>query len=139
MRAPILAVTSALAGMAASLGPAAAQSAGQSSTFPQQLECAGNEPGWILRINGPTAELSSLVMSTTLSLTGRDRAMDFLDPPVLVWRGTAGAPTHTIVAFVTAGACYDTMADGPPYPFSAVISVSEGEVYAGCCGPTSGN
>ncbi|MCA8933013.1 MAG: hypothetical protein KDA49_11135, partial [Rhodospirillaceae bacterium] len=90
MRAPILVVTTALAGLAASL--AAGPTAAQSPSFPQQLECTGNEPGWMLRIDGPTAELSSMVMSTTLSLTGRDRAMDFLDPPVLVWRGTAGAP-----------------------------------------------
>lgn len=126
-----LAIAATLAGLAASLaaGPAAAQS----PTFPQRLDCTGNEPGWRLRIDGQTAELSSMVMSTTLSLTGRERALGFLDPPVLVWRGTAGGPTHTIVAVVTEGACYDTMADGPAYPYSAVLSVSEGEVYAGCC------
>ncbi|MCB9959864.1 MAG: hypothetical protein H6843_14800 [Rhodospirillaceae bacterium] len=126
-----LAMAAALAGLAASLaaGPAAAQS----STFPQQLDCTGNEPGWRLRIDGQTAELATLTMPATQSLTGRDQALDFLIPPVLVWRGTAGRPASTIVAVITESACYDTMADGPPFPYSAVLSVSESEVYAGCC------
>ena len=102
---------------------------------PASLRCAGNEPGWVLSIAGADATLTRMGDPAPggTALTGAATALDFLDPPARLWRGASAADTGDLVAVVTERQCFDTMADGPAMPFSAIVSAADGAVLTGCC------
>lgn len=102
---------------------------------PTSLLCRGNEPFWLLRIEGERARHSVLRGAETAEreLVGEARSLDWSRPPLLVWRGRehAGAGGD-LVAFVTRESCQDTMADVAS-PYTARVSAPDGTVLLGCC------
>lgn len=101
--------------------------------MPGAFICTGNEPSWRLEIDGEGAEYSRLgAAPEKQALAGRQRTLDFLRPRLTVWRGAASGVAKDLVAFVSEERCADTMAD-KTFPYSARISLPDGEVLAGCC------
>lgn len=113
-------------------GAAPAPGAGE---MPKAFVCTGNEPSWRLDIDGDRAEYTRLRAEVEKQvLAGRLRTLEFLRPRLTVWRGAASGVAKDLVAFVSEERCADTMAD-QTFPFSARISMPDGEVLAGCCRP----
>jgi uncharacterized membrane protein len=106
---------------------------------PTSLLCRGNEPFWLLRIEGARARHSVLRGAETAEreLVGQARSLDWSRPPLLVWRGREerGAGGD-LVAFVSKESCQDTMADVAS-PYSARVSAPDGAVLLGCCAPVA--
>lgn len=131
-----------LIGLTAALGFFdAAQRAGApppaaAGPLPGAFVCTGNEPSWSLRIDGDRAEYTRLGGPEKQALAGQARTLDFLRPRLKVWRGAASGVAKDLVAFVSEERCADTMAD-QTFPFSARISMPDGEVLAGCCRPAA--
>ena len=116
--------------LAVAAGPAAADEG-----LPAAYACTGNEPFWSLEImgqNGTWSRLTGAGIEET-PMTGQAGPLAYLDPRVLVWRGTGDALAGDIVAVITEQTCLDTMADVPPFAFRAVVSTPAGEALAGCC------
>jgi uncharacterized membrane protein/invasion protein IalB len=100
--------------------------------MPKAFTCTGNEPFWRLDIDNGRAEYSRLGGAEKQALAGRAQTLDFLRPRLTVWRGAASGVAKDLVAFVSEERCADTMADKTS-PYSARISLPDGEVLAGCC------
>lgn len=96
---------------------------------PRAFLCRGNEPFWSLDIGGGTAlfktpDSESLLEGELKALAGG--AFAFQGAP-------ADAPSETLGAILSPAQCFDTLADGPARPFSAVVSFAEGGEGSGCC------
>ena len=128
----------------ATVALAAALSASTSSAAMAQIDrsaprvCRGNEPFWNLEIVEGRATLDAVVLAQANTYEGYSVDMPWMVPAVTVWRGYDRAD-RAIVAMIRAEACFDSMADRPPYPESALISLPQGTVFTGCCEPLGGN
>ncbi|NBC32215.1 MAG: META domain-containing protein [Alphaproteobacteria bacterium] len=109
---------------------------------PEAFGCAGNEPFWALTVDGPDGAFSRPgeggVAETALA--GGSRALGYLSPPIVVWRGGPADPqadgaevAGDLVAGIFRQRCLDTMADLPPFRYRAVISLPDGTAATGCC------
>lgn len=96
---------------------------------PRAFLCRGNEPFWALDIGGASALLKTPESETalegqTLALAGG--AWRFEGAPL-------DAADEQFAALLSPAQCFDTMADGPAMPFSAVVSFPDGRQANGCC------
>lgn len=129
------------------LGPAAPAAAG-TDRIPQAFGCSGNEPFWALTVDGEEGTFSRPgadgVAETMLA--GGGHGLDYLDPPVFVWRGGPASPeaesaeeaeaeelSGDLVVGIFPQTCRDTMADLPPFSYRAVLSLPDGMAATGCC------
>jgi hypothetical protein len=65
---------------------------------------------------------------------GAPQAFMYLTPAAVVWRGdSTHLPRETLVVALREEACRSTMADGPPLPWRALLSLKPGEALTGCC------
>lgn len=116
--------------------------AAESEPLPAAYGCSGNEPFWALSVDGDEGRFSRPggegVAESTLA--GGSRALDFLEPPIFVWRGGPADPgadatalAGDLVVGIVPQRCLDTMADLPPFRYRAVLSLPDGTVATGCC------
>lgn len=112
--------------------PAAAPAAPEppaSGQVPRAFLCRGNEPFWSLDISATSALLKTPDAETPL--TGELKATG---TGAYTFRGAdEDEPTTAVEAVITPGQCFDTMADGPASPFSAVVVLAGGSEGTGCC------
>lgn len=104
----------------------AAAPAGQ---VPRHFKCSGNEPFWSLDLDvhggvlttpeGETLLVGELAPTETGAWTFRGSPED--------------EPQAFTGAVLSPAQCFDTMADGPAMPFSAVLSFADGREGSGCC------
>jgi len=130
------------------LALAAPVAAAEPGPLPGAFGCSGNEPFWALTVDGEEGAFSRPgadgVAETTLA--GRGHALDYLDPPVFVWRGGPASPeaapaeeaeaeelSGDLVVGIFPQTCRDTMADLPPFAYRAVLSLPDGMAATGCC------
>lgn len=103
----------------------------------RQFQCRGNEPFWSLVMDGREARLSRPAGEPRESevFTGTLEHLDYLDPPVSVWRGAAGRKADDVlVATLRRGECRDTMSDeGPEFTHQAFVSLAAERPLVGCC------
>ncbi len=96
---------------------------------PRAFLCRGNEPFWALDIGAGSALLKT--PDAEVALEGELKAL-----AGGAWR-FEGAPvdegSETVGAVLSPAQCFDTMADGPALPFSAVVSFADGRQGQGCC------
>jgi hypothetical protein len=125
---------------ALALGAAAAAAADAPTA--QQIQCRGFEPSFAI-----TAGLEAATWSEPgkeVTLRGGFQALDFLQPPWLVWRGSdakarRGAPAVVLTA--RKEACVPSMGEGDKIAaldWRAVVSHPDGRVMTGCCTLKSG-
>lgn len=110
--------------------------AAQTPTPIPGIMCRGSEPSWTLNAGGATAVYSELTSRSRREVVFRGslQTRSNLMPPVIVWRGdSTHLPRETLVATLRAETCRSTMADGPDYAYSAVISLRNGDIRSGCC------
>ena len=99
------------------------------ATVPRAFVCRGNEPFWLLDISADRALLKTPEAETELAgglMAADGGSFRFTGAP-------DGSPAESVAALITPGQCFDTMADGPAYPFSAQASFAGGEPVDGCC------
>ena len=98
--------------------------------------CRGEEPFWQLEASRTTAVLNRLATkgNREVIFRGAPQAFMFLTPAAVVWRGdSTHLPRETLVVALREEACRSTMADGPPLPWRALLSLKTGEALTGCC------
>jgi uncharacterized membrane protein len=122
--------------MAATALLAAAAVHAQQAVVVQGALCRGEEPFWQLEASRTTAVLNRLAIkgNRAVIFRGAPQAFMFLQPAAVVWRGdTTHLPRETLVATLREESCRSTMADGPPLPWRAMLSLKTGEALTGCC------
>ena len=119
---------------------AAMPASGQQPVAPLHLRCTGNEPSWAIDAGPDNARVTRLAAKKEEEIfRGGLARLAFLDPPWAVWRGASPADRRrTLVVTVRREACRDTMADGPPFDYRAVVSFPDGSAVTGCCRATFG-
>lgn len=120
--------------LAGTVTVAAAQRAG----VPPQLRCTGNEPSWAVQAGPDSARLTRLAAAPEVEdFRGGLSHLAFLDPPWALWRGASPRDRRrTLVVAIRKELCRDTMADGPPFEYRAVVSFPDGSAATGCCRAT---
>jgi uncharacterized membrane protein len=104
------------------------------ATVPRAFLCRGNEPFWSLDITADRALLKTPDAETELA-----GALVAADGGSFRFTGAPeGSPAESVAALITPGQCFDTMADGPAFPFSAQASFGGGEAVNGCCSAEMG-
>lgn len=106
--------------------PAAEPPSGQ---VPRAFLCKGNEPFWALDISTGSALLKTPDAETALAgeLTATGTG-------AYAFRGAPeDEPQAAVEAMITPGQCFDTMADGPASPYSAVVRLGDDREGSGCC------
>jgi uncharacterized membrane protein/invasion protein IalB len=104
------------------------------ASLPRHYRCLGQEPFWNLAIRGEQARYAELGdEGEGRELVGQTRSMAYLNVPTFAWRGRGDDDAADLVAFVTRERCEDTMADRPPYAYTARISLPNGDTRYGCC------
>ncbi len=114
----------------------------QNTTDVPGIVCHGEEPSWTLDAGRTTAVYSELATRGRREVVFRGslKAMSRLTPPVIVWRGdSTHLPKETLVAIMRQESCKSTMADGPAFAYSAVVTLKSGEARAGCCNLRTGS
>lgn len=115
---------------------ATAQAFAQQAVVVQGALCRGEEPFWQLEASRTTAVFNRLATkgNKEVIFRGMPQALMFLTPAVVVWRGeSTHLPKDTLVVTMREEACRSTMADTPPLPWRAVLSLRTGEALTGCC------
>lgn len=96
---------------------------------PRAFLCRGNEPFWSLDIGVGGGLLKTpegeTVLEGKLAATGTG-AWTFRGAPV-------DEPATATNALLSPAQCFDTMADGPALPYSAVVDLPDGRQGSGCC------
>ena len=96
---------------------------------PRAFLCRGNEPFWALDVGVDGGVLKTpdgeTVLAGELRATGTG-AFTFRGAP-------EDQPEAFTGAVMSPAQCFDTMADGPAMPFSAVLSFADGREGTGCC------
>ena len=98
--------------------------------------CRGEEPFWQLEASRTTAVFNRLATkgNREVIFRGAPQAFMFLTPAAVIWRGdSTHLPRETLVVALREEACRSTMADGPPLPWLAMLSLRTGEALTGCC------
>lgn len=104
--------------------------------------CRGEEPFWSLDAGRASAVYSELAARGRREVVFRGslQTLSYLSPPVIVWRGdSTHLPKETLVVTLREEACRSTMADGPAFAYSAIVSLKSSLVRAGCCNLRDGN
>jgi uncharacterized membrane protein len=119
---------------------AAIPASGEQSVVPLHLRCTGNEPSWAIEAGPDNARMTRLAAKKEEEVyRGGLARLAFLDPPWEIWRGASlEDPKRTLVVTMRKEACRDTMADGPPFDYRAVVSFPDGSAATGCCRATFG-
>ena len=115
---------------------AATACAQQQVVVVQGALCRGEEPFWQLEASRTTAVLNRLATKGNREVIfhGAPQAFMYLTPAGIVWRGdSTHLPRETLVVTLREEACRSTMADGPPLPWRAMLSLKAGEALTGCC------
>lgn len=130
------------------LALAAPGAAAEPGPLPGAFGCSGNEPFWALTVDGEEGAFSRPGADgvAETALTGGGHGLDYLDPPVFVWRGGPASPqaqpaeeaeaeelSGDLVVGIFPQTCRDTMADLPPFAYRAVLSLPDGRAATGCC------
>ena len=107
----------------------------QQDIAPAHLKCTGNEPFWSIDVGPINALLDRLAQSRERAVyRGKLQRFTYLEPEWLVWRGQSiRQSTHILTIVARREACLDTMADGPPADYRAIISFADGTAATGCC------
>jgi len=108
----------------------------QQAVVVQGALCRGEEPFWQLEASRTTAVLNRLAAKPNreVMFRGAPQAFMYLTPAAVVWRGdTTHLPKETLVITMREEACRSTMADAPPLPWRALLSLKTGEAMTGCC------
>ena len=96
---------------------------------PRAFLCRGNEPFWALDIGVDGGVLKTPEGETVLA--GELRATG---TGAFTFRGAPeDQPESFTGAVLSPAQCFDTMADGPAMPYSAVLSFADGREGSGCC------
>lgn len=96
---------------------------------PRAFLCRGNEPFWALDVGVDGGVLKTPDGETVL--VGELRATG---TGAFTFRGAPeDQPEAFTGALMSPAQCFDTMADGPAMPFSAVLSFADGREGSGCC------
>jgi uncharacterized membrane protein len=115
---------------------AAAAASAQQVVVVQGALCRGEEPFWQLEASRTTAVLNRLATkgNREVIFRGAPQAFMYLQPAAVVWRGdSTRLPRETLVVTLREEACRSTIADGPPLPWRAMLSLKTGEALTGCC------
>ncbi len=115
---------------------AAASVAAEQAVVVQGARCRGEEPFWQFEASHTTAVFNRLAIKGNREVIfhGATQAFMFLTPAAVVWRGdSTHLPRETLVVTMREEACRSTMADGPPLPWRAMLSLKTGEAMTGCC------
>lgn len=105
---------------------AAAAPTGQ---VPRAFLCRGNEPFWAL-----DAVVDGAVLKTPDGETALAGELRATEGGGFTFRGApADQPEAITGAVISPGQCFDTMADGPAMPYSAVLGFADGRQGTGCC------
>lgn len=127
-----------LAGLALSAAPALAQ--GAATTLPTNYTCSGTAPAWTLEIAGTTATYSAGATGTEdRKYKGELTNVGTAKTPFVVWRGRLDAGLREVVAMVALESCstgQGAAAAKDEAPFSARVSLPQGDVRTGCCRPS---
>jgi len=109
--------------------------AAQQDIAPAHLKCTGNEPFWSIDVGPSNALLDRLAQSRERAVyRGKLQRFTYLEPEWLVWRGQSiRQSTHMLTIVARRETCQDTMADGPPADYRAIISFADGTAATGCC------
>ena len=112
-----------------------AMATAQQDIAPAHMKCTGNEPFWSVDVGPSNALLDRLAQSRERAVyRGELRRFMYLEPEWLVWRGQSiRQSTHVLTIVARREACQDTMADGPPADYRAIISFADGTAATGCC------
>jgi uncharacterized membrane protein len=114
---------------AAPTEPAAAPAEPPAGQVPRAFLCRGNEPFWALDISADSALLKTPEAETALA--GELKATG---TGAFAFRGAPeDEPEAAVEAMITPGQCFDSMADGPASPYSAIVRLGEGREGSGCC------
>lgn len=114
--------------------PAEAKAPDAPAAAPGALRCVGNEPGWLLIVHGPLARLRTQDPRVPeLNMPARYTSAPWAETPFGVLRAES-REAGTLVAFITAEACADSMS-GEESPLRARVSMPDGSLRAGCCRP----
>lgn len=107
----------------------------QQDIAPAHMKCTGNEPFWSIDVGPSNALLDRLSQPRERAVyRGKLQRFTYLEPEWLVWRGQSiRQSTHILTVVARREACQDTMADGPPSDYRAVISFADGTAATGCC------
>jgi uncharacterized membrane protein len=100
------------------------------------FDCRGNEPFWNLELSGQRARLNLLGEAEEQTFRGEPQGLEYLRPPLVLWRGRSQAGVRDLIAFVTRESCRDTMAEegeGGRFSHAVRVSLPDGRVLAGCC------
>ena len=96
---------------------------------PRAFLCRGNEPFWALDVVVDGGVLKTPYAETALA--GELRATE---GGAYAFRGApADQPEASVAAVIAPAQCFDTMADGPAMPYSAVVEFADGTQGSGCC------
>ena len=115
---------------------AAAGVAAEQAVVVQGALCRGEEPFWQLEASRTTAVFNRLAIKGNREVIfhGAPQAFMFLTPAAVVWRGdSTHLPRETLVVTMREESCRSTMADGPPLPWRAMLSLKTGDAMTGCC------
>lgn len=112
-----------------------ATAAAQQDIAPAHMKCTGNEPSWSIDVGPSNALLDRLAQPRERAVyRGQLQRFIYLEPEWLVWRGQSiRQSTHMLTIVARREACQDTMADGPPADYRAIISFADGTAATGCC------
>jgi uncharacterized membrane protein len=112
-----------------------AVAAAQQDIAPAHMKCTGNEPFWSIDVGPSNALLDRLAEPRERAVyRGQLQRFVYLEPEWLVWRGQSiRQSTHMLTIVARREACLDTMADGPPADYRAIISFADGTAATGCC------
>jgi len=107
----------------------------QQDLAPAHLKCTGNEPFWSIDVGPSNALLDRLAQPRERAVyRGQLQRFMYLEPEWLVWRGQSiRQSTHMLTIVARREACQDTMADGPPADYRAIVSFADGTAATGCC------
>jgi uncharacterized membrane protein len=107
----------------------------QQDIAPAHMKCTGNEPFWSIDVGPSNALLDRLAQPRERAVyRGQLQRFMYLKPEWLVWRGQSiRQSTHMLTIVARREACQDTMADGPPADYRAIISFADGTAATGCC------
>jgi uncharacterized membrane protein len=121
--------------MLAALWLVSAAATAQQDIAPAHMQCTGNEPFWSIDVGPGNALLDRLAQPRERAVyRGKLERFMYLEPEWLVWRGQSiRQSTHVLTIVARREACQDTMADGPPADYRAVISFADGTAATGCC------
>jgi uncharacterized membrane protein len=120
----------------AALALFATAASAQQAVVVQGAMCRGEEPFWQLEASRTTVVFNRLATkgNREVIFRGTPQAFMFLTPAAVVWRGdSTHLPRETLVVALREEACRSTMADGPPLPWRAMVSLKPGEALTGCC------